>query len=110
MLVGDRTGGPLQQAATARISSEATHILDNTLTKTNDEKILEGTETEGAKTTELLPNNFTDEGLEGLRKEVNEENRQKATPKPTPGVKIHTEGASSAFKPPGNFDVFMGPG
>ena len=31
MLVGDRTGGPLQQAATARISSEATHILDNTI-------------------------------------------------------------------------------
>ena len=55
LLIGGRTGCPLQQAATARISSEATHILDNTLTKTNDELILEGTETEGAKTAALLP-------------------------------------------------------
>ena len=58
LLVGGRTGWPLQQAATARNSSEATNILDNTLTKTNDELILEGTETEGAKTTELLPKTF----------------------------------------------------
>ena len=70
----------MQQAATARISSEATHILDNTLTNTDDELILEGKKTEGAKTTELLPTTFSDEGLEDLRKEVNEANRSKAIP------------------------------
>ena len=94
----------MQQAATARISSEATHILDNTLTKTEDQLILEGKKTtEGAKTAELLPAVFSDAALEYLRKEVNETNRAKAMPKPTPGVEIQT-GTSSAFKPPATQD------
>ena len=59
-----------------------------------------GTETEGAKTTELLPNNFSDKELEGLRKAINEENLQKVMPRPTPGVQLNPEGAPSAFKPP----------
>ena len=100
LLIGSRTGCPMQQAATARISSEATHILDNTLTQSQEQLILEGKKTtEGAKTAELLPAAFSDAGLEDLRKEVNETNRAKAMPKPTPGVEIQT-GTSSAFKPP----------
>ena len=58
----------MQQAATARISSEAEHILDNTLTKTEDQLILEGKKTtEGTKTAELLPEAFSEAGLETLK-------------------------------------------
>ena len=95
----------MQQAATARISSEAEHILNSTLTKSQDQLILEGKETtEGTKAAELIPEAFSDAGLETLRKEVNETNREKPMPKPTPGVAIQTPGTSSAFKPPSNQD------
>ena len=105
LLIGSRTGCPMQQAATARISSEAEHILNNTLTKSQDQLILEGKETtEGTKAAELIPEAFSDTGLETLRKEVNETNREKPMPKPTPVVAIQTPGTSSAFKPPSNQD------
>ena len=95
----------MQQAATARISSEAEHILDNTLTKQQDELALEGKETtQATKAAELLPETFSDAGLETLRKEVNETNREKFMPKPTPGVAIKTPGTSSACKPPATQD------
>ena len=101
LLIGSRTGCPVQQAATARISSEAEHILNNTLTKQQDELALEGKETtQATKAAELLPATFSDAGLETLRKEVNETNRERLLPKPTPGVEIQTPGTSSAFKPP----------
>ena len=35
---------------------------------------------------------------------MNETNREKPTPKPTPGVAIQTPGTSSAFKPPSKQD------
>ena len=35
---------------------------------------------------------------------MNETNREKPMPKPTPGVAIQTPGTSSAFKPPSNQD------
>ena len=86
LLLGDRTGCPVQQAATSRISSEATHILDNTLTKSEDQLVLEGKKAAEAKETpELIPAAFTDAGLENLRKEVNEANRSRPMPKPIPG-------------------------
>ena len=92
LLIGDRTGCPVQQAATARISSEATHILDNTLTKSEDQLALEGKKTTEAKDTpELLPTAFTDAGLENLRKEVNETNRSKPMPKPIPGGRFNKD-------------------
>ena len=56
------------------------------------------------KAAELLPETFSDAGLETLRKEVNETNREKFMPKPTPGVAIKTPGTSSAFKPPATQD------
>ena len=100
LLIGDRTGCPTQQAATARISSEATHILDNILTKSEDQLILEGKKTtEETKTPDLLPAAFSDTGLEDLRKEVNETNKSKPMPKPIPGGEIQS-GPTSAFKPP----------
>ena len=52
----------------------------------------------------MLPAAFSDAGLEDLRKEVNETNRAKPMPKPTPGVAIQTPGTSSVFKPPSNQD------
>ena len=103
MLIGDQTGCPvsIQQAATARISSEAEHILDNTLTKQQQELALEGNQlTEEANTADLLPKSFSDPGLETLRKEVNATTRERLLPNPTPGVEIQTPGTSSAFKPP----------
>merc|ERR1711953_541974 len=102
LLLGDRTGCPTQQAATARISSEATHILDNVLTKSQDEIVLEGNKTPGeTEKHDLLPAEFSDKGLENLRKEVNEENNSKPMPKPTPGGELHP-GPTSAIKPPEN--------
>ena len=99
LLIGDRTGCPVQQAATSRLSSEATHILDNTLTKSEDQLVLEGKKTTEAKETpELLPAAFTDAGLENLRKEVNEANRSRPMPKPISGGGIQ-QGPTSAFKP-----------
>ena len=86
LLLGDRTGCPVQQAATSRISSEATHILDNTLTKSEDQLVLEGKKAaETKETPELIPAAFTDAGLENLRKEVNEANRSRPMPKPISG-------------------------
>ena len=96
---------PVQQKATARISSETEHILDNTLTKQQDELVLEGKDTtQVTKAVELLPETFSDAGLETLRKEVNETNREKTMPKPTPGVAIQTPGTTSAFRPPATQD------
>ena len=101
LLIRSRTGCPIQQAATARVSSEAEHILDSTLTKQQDELALEGKETaQVTKAAELLPATFSDDGLETLRKEVNDTNRERLLLKPTPGVEIQTPGTSSAFKPP----------
>ena len=90
----------MQQAATTRISSEAEHILDNILTKQQDELALECKETtQETKAAELIPETFSDPGLETLRKEVNETNRERQLPKPTPEVEIQIPGTSSAFKP-----------
>ena len=52
----------------------------------------------------MLPAAFSDAGLETLRKEVNETNREKQIPKTTPGVAIQTPGTTSAFKPPATQD------
>ena len=78
--IGDRTRRNRQEVRTTIISTEASHILDNNLTKTRDEEILAGTETKTNKTTELIPNNFSDGRLENLRKAVNEANALKAMP------------------------------
>merc|ERR1711894_732648 len=53
------------------------------------------------ETPDLLPAAFSDTGLEDLRKEVNETNKSKPMPKPTPGGELQP-GPTSAFKPPEN--------
>ena len=115
LLTGDRTGCPvsIQQAATARISSEAEHILNNTLTKQQQELALEGKQvTQEVNTADLIPETFLDPGLETLRKELNESNRERQPPNSTIGVEIQTPGTSSAFKPPtqdkGKYNISTG--